>query len=942
MLFLNQVYSSLLLHVKKLLTIPHHFKPFGDQYFNDDNYFFCSDPKEGKVGSGGGTVNLLHEAWKQENSSANLADWLEAERRLIIHAGGQSRRLPAYAPVGKIFTPMPIFRWKRGQRINQTLIDLQMPLYEKILDKAPANLTHLVASGDVLIRTDEVLPEIPDADIVCFGLWEQANKASAHGVFFSEKSSPKELAFALQKPSAEKIQELQPDHLFLIDIGVWLFSAKALQVMFERCGWDGNTQKFTGGAPSFYDMYTTFGQALGKTPTLKDDAINQLKVAVVPLNNGEFYHFGTSAELIESTNKVQNIVKNQEEIWHNRVKPSPDIFTQNAVTRIEFTSQNSLIWIENSWVGAKWSLQNRHVVTGVPENDWSLNLQPETCLDLVPVGDGKEWCVRVYNFYNPQLPGSLISATADWFYEPVYPVFEEAELTESVIQSLIDNPLSYAEGGRRLLSAAGISEEVNLHRQYAQRNKFLENDLQAMARNWKRSVFYQLDLKHAASVFRRSALSLPPELPDEAPLLIRLHDQMFRSEVLTTDKENRSAASLEHEGRAFGLLRETIIDVAKAERAAPRLDVASDQIVWGRSPIRLDLAGGWTDTPPNCLINGGKVLNLAVDLNGQQPLQVFIKPSSEFVITLRSIDLGVKEDVTTFEQLNDYNAVGSAFSIPKAALCLAGFSPDFSDYKYNSLQEQLRDFGSGIDISLLAAIPKGSGLGTSSILASTVLGTLSDFCELKWDKYTICARTLVLEQMLTTGGGWQDQFGGVFGGVKLLESRPGIIQQPVVRWAPDDILRDTSAASVLLYYTGITRVAKNILAEIVKGMFLNGKKYLSILEEMNHHAIKTYEAFQFGDLEKVARAAGISWGLNQQLDSGTNTPEIQAIINKIDDYATSYKLLGAGGGGYMLIFAKDVNAASRIRNVLNTSPINSRARFVDWSISSTGFKVSRS
>ncbi|RYY32557.1 MAG: bifunctional fucokinase/L-fucose-1-P-guanylyltransferase, partial [Sphingobacteriaceae bacterium] len=720
------------------------------------------------------------------------------------------------------------------------------------------------------------------------------------------------------------------------------FSPKALKVMFDRCGWDDASNTFDGKTPSFYDMYTTYGQALGKNPTLIDEAINELKVAIVPLTKGEFYHFGTSAELIESTTKLQNLVKNQEEIWHNKVKPSPDVFTQNAITKIDFTGRHNCIWVENSWIGAKWTLNSKHIITGVPENDWAITLPEETCLDILPIGDADKWCVRVYSFYDPQLPKRGINAgkpyaAADWFNEPVYQLFHKAELTEETVQYVIDNPYSYTESGRELISAAEIADEVNLYRQYAQRNSYLQSNLAGMAKNWKQSVFYQLDLKHASAVYKKSGLALPPELPAQAPLITQLHDQMFRSEV-TSDE----AVSAQYEANAFGLLRKTIIETAQTELMLPRLDVQSDQIVWGRSPIRLDLAGGWTDTPPNCLINGGKVLNLAVELNGQPPLQIFIKPCEEYKIILRSIDLGVKEDVTTFEELADYNGVGSAFSIPKAALCLAGFSPEFSEEKHGSLYEQLRSFGMGIEISLLAAIPKGSGLGTSSILASTVLGTLSDFCDLKWDKYTISSRTLVLEQMLTTGGGWQDQYGGVFGGVKLLESRPGIIQRPTVRWAPDNILRDASAASVLLYYTGITRVAKNILAEIVKGMFLNGNKYLSILEEMNHHAVKTYEAFQYGDLHQVALATGISWNLNQQLDSGTNTPETQAIIGRISDYIISCKLLGAGGGGYMLIFAKDVEAASRIRGILTANPTNNRARFVEWSISSNGFQVSRS
>jgi len=930
--------------MRKLISIPPAFKPFGDHHFAKENYYFSSDPKEGKVGSGGGTVNLLYEASKEEKAEGPIGNWLRKEKRLIIHAGGQSRRLPAYAAVGKVFTPMPIFRWKRGQRIGQTLIDLQLPLYEEILNKAPKNLNHLVASGDVLIRAGGILPEIPDADIVCFGLWERPEKASNFGVFFAHKSSPKQLAFALQKPTAQKLQELQPNYLFFIDIGVWLFSPKAMELMFERSGWNKDSNSFAGGIPSFYDMYTEFGQALGQNPTLKDDAINQLKVAIVPLPKGEFYHFGTSAELIESTDKLQNLVKNQEEIWHNKIKPSADLFTQNAITRIDFTGTNNSIWIENSDIAHTWKLSSKHIITGAPVNDWTLNLPEETCLDFIPIGNSDEWCVRVYGFYNPQLPIRGINANkgyaaGDWFNEPVYPVFDAADLNSEVIQSLIDNPFNYQEKGKRLIAAADVADEVNLCRQYAQREIFLESNLQSMAANWKQSVFYQLDLKNAAGIFKNAKLTLPPALPDDAPLLTRLHDQMFRSEVLGSN--NPSAAA--YEAKAFGLLAETIVDTAKTELASPKLDVMSDQIVWGRSPIRLDLAGGWTDTPPNCLINGGKVLNLAVELNGQPPLQVFIKPSAEYVITLRSIDLGVREDITTYEQLNDYNnSVGSAFCIPKAALCLAGFVPEFSANRYGSLVEQLKDFGMGIEVTLLAAIPKGSGLGTSSILASTVLGTLSDFCDLKWDKYAICSRTLVLEQMLTTGGGWQDQYGGVFGGIKLLESNPGIFQKPTVRWAPEFIFTDASAASVLLYYTGITRVAKNILAEIVKGMFLNGNGYLSILEEMNHHALKTYEAFQYGNLQQVAEATGISWELNQRLDGGTNTPETQAIIDRISDFIISCKLLGAGGGGYMLIFAKDVAAAAKVRSALNTNPLNNRARFVDWSISRDGFKTSRS
>ena len=177
--------------------------------------------------------------------------------------------------------------------------------------------------------------------------------------------------------------------------------------------------------------------------------------------------------------------------------------------------------------------------------------------------------------------------------------------------------------------------------------------------------------------------------------------------------------------------------------------------------------------------------------------------------------------------------VGSPFSIPKAALVLAGFQPGFSTESYVSLEEQLKAFGSGMEITLLSAIPAGSGLGTSSILASTVLGAISDFCGLNWDKNEICNRTLILEQLLTTGGGWQDQYGGVLRGVKLLQTHAGMDQSPLVRWLPDYLFTGGEYQKChLLYYTGITRTAKGILAEIVRSMFLNSTEHLSILGGM--------------------------------------------------------------------------------------------------------------
>ncbi len=249
----------------------------------------------------------------------------------------------------------------------------------------------------------------------------------------------------------------------------------------------------------------------------------------------------------------------------------------------------------------------------------------------------------------------------------------------------------------------------------------------------------------------------------------------------------------------------------------------------------------------------------------------------------------------------------------------------------------------GIEISLLAAVPKGSGLGTSSILAATVLAALGDLCGLNWDRNALFTRTLALEQMLTTGGGWQDQAGAIFRGIKLIETAPGLAQKPAIGWLPHHLFdHDYANRSILLYYTGLTRLAKNILAEIVRGLFLNSPSHLGIIADIGANADFAATAIQKCDYEMLLAAIRNSWALNQRLDAGTNPPEVRQILEHIHDYLGAAKLLGAGGGGYLLLFGKDETAAARIKQLLTQHPPNARARFVDFSLSETGLQLTRS
>ncbi len=959
-----------------LLTLPERMAAQFEALENRarPDWFASCDPDGLALGSGGGTANLLAEAWRATGQGNAFADWLHDRRKLILHAGGQSRRLPAYAATGKLLMPLPVFRWSRGQRLDQSLLDLQLPDYERVLAHANPNTVAMISSGDVLLRFARELPPFPDVDVLGLGMWVEPETAKNFGVFCSPRQRPAELAFFLQKPSTEHLASLADRYHCLVDTGMWLLSERAVRVLMARSGWNPERQEFAGGAAAHYELYAQFGLALGSSPTDADPEVNALSCAVVPLPEAEFYHFGTSEQMIESVSLLQNLELDEIKIGLAGGRGQPDQVTQNArFQAVLRRHENHDLWIENSVISAGWQLASEHVLTGVPENDWSIRLEPGVCLDFVPVGE-KDFCVRAYGF-NDAFRGPIESAStlwlgrpaADWFVRrglvpgecgidpradihacPIFPILAPGELDQEFVQWLFaaepgGHPALAARWRKaKRLSAAQLLQSADPRRLYAQRARLRHACLEPMLKNFRSSIFFRLDLETTARAYAQSAKAVPElEFHDHDDPMHRVHDQMFRSAVL---RHQGRPEWPEFEANAFARLQELIVHEARLSPAQPRANVLEDQIVWARSPIRFDLAGGWTDTPPYCIEHGGKVLNIAADLNGQPPIQVFARLSDRPELVVRSIDLGAEERVRSYEELDTYTQPGSAFALAKAAFALAGFLPRFHvGGGFPSLEAQLREFGHGIEVSLLSAVPKGSGLGVSSILASTVLAALGDLCGLGWDRNALFSRTLALEQMLTTGGGWQDQAGAIFRGLKLIETVPGLSQKPTLRWLPDHLFsRDYANRSILLYYTGITRLAKNILSEIVRGIFLNSPTHLRTIADIGANADLAAGALQKCDYDLLLEAIRNSWSLNQQLDSGTNPSEVQQILDRVSDYLGATKLLGAGGGGYLLMFGKDEAAAVRIKQTLTQNPPNPRARFVDFTLSDTGMQLTRS
>jgi galactokinase/mevalonate kinase-like predicted kinase len=407
--------------------------------------------------------------------------------------------------------------------------------------------------------------------------------------------------------------------------------------------------------------------------------------------------------------------------------------------------------------------------------------------------------------------------------------------------------------------------------------------------------------------------------------LLRAYRERLLRAVAPEEEVPTTPAAIDYVRRAD--VREPLVPVLK-----------EDQIVWARAPLRLDLAGGWTDTPPYTLREGGRVVNLAVDLNGQPPIQVFCRRTAARHVRVHSIDLGHTETLTSFEQLLDYRDPVSPFALPKAALCLIGLERAGSGD--GSLQDALDRLGCGLEITLLCAVPKGSGLGTSSVLGGVILAALSRFFGRPLVPDVLIRQVLQLEQMLTTGGGWQDQIGGLAGGVKYVESRPGLRPQPVIHRLDPFLFQDQASLSCFtLFYTGLTRLAKNILADVVERVNGAEKAYLFTLRHMAQLALDARDAIERRDREALGDVLALSWAANRRVHPSTTNADVDEILRATAAHARGAKLLGAGGGGYALFLSPSEAEGDALRRVLSRFE-DSRARRVDFSLSTGGLEVS--
>jgi galactokinase/mevalonate kinase-like predicted kinase len=352
------------------------------------------------------------------------------------------------------------------------------------------------------------------------------------------------------------------------------------------------------------------------------------------------------------------------------------------------------------------------------------------------------------------------------------------------------------------------------------------------------------------------------------------------------------------------------------------------------APPRIDLGGGWSDTPPFCFDWGGTVLNCALEIDGRYPIETEIRRIDEPVIRCYADTGEAMAEYWTREELLEACEPGSVFSIPRAALQLHGLPA-----RDRALDVTLTELGGGLEIRCRVQLPIGSGLGTSSILAATVVKALAVMSGRTLGDHALSEAVMQLEQLMTTGGGWQDQAGGIFPGAKLLITGPGSRQrirvQPV-GWSPE---RQAEFSQLLvLYNTGIQRMAKDLLRQVVSRYLARETATIQVLHSIKTLAVEMSYAMVEGDWKHLGGLLDRHWQLNQVLDPHTANAPINAILNRARPFVHGAKLAGAGGGGFLMLLARDEQAAAALQKTLMLDAPASSG-MVNYRIAEEGMRI---
>ena len=300
-----------------------------------------------------------------------------------------------------------------------------------------------------------------------------------------------------------------------------------------------------------------------------------------------------------------------------------------------------------------------------------------------------------------------------------------------------------------------------------------------------------------------------------------------------------------------------------------------------KAPLRLGLAGGGTDVPPYSDLYGGAVLNATINMYAYAT----IIPRKNGKIVFRSLDNGKNLVYDSVEKLE----INGELDLLKGI--------------YNRIVKDYTKEPLSFELSTVVDAPPGSGLGTSSTLAVSILGAFAEWLNLPLGEYDMARLAFEIERIdLQWAGGKQDQYAATFGGVNYMEFFNGekVVVNPLrIR---NDYL-DELAYNLVLFNTETSRLSSEIIARQSKNIEDKDLKSLEATHNLKAQALMMKEAVLKGELDRIGEILDYGWQNKKLLAPGITNSMIDELYNTaMDNGASGGKISGAGGGGFLLFY----------------------------------------
>ncbi len=810
---------------------------------------FAAIPDRGgeRVGSGGATLEVLKYLHEQEGDFRKL-------RVLVIHSGGDSKRVPQYSALGKLFSPVP-HQLPDGR--SSTLFDEFMICMSSMPSRIREGMVLL--SGDVLLLFNPLQIDYNNVGATAISFKERVEVGKNHGVYVNGEDG--NVKCCLQKKSEEKLRKagaVNEAGCVDIDTGALIFSTAMMDSLYSLIGTEEGYDRYVNGTVRL-SLYADFLYPLAENSTLEQfylekpegefceeltearkqvwKVLRPYRMKLLRLAPAKFIHFGTTKEILALM--CGGVEEYASLGWSSRVASS--ISGSTAGYNSVLSSRASIgkdCYLEVSYVHSHAKVGNNCVLSFVDIHD---EVIPDgVVLHGLKQRDGK-FVVRIFGVQDNPKENRLFGRDLD-------------EVAERLGTDLWD-------GGNHTLWTAELYPEKDTVREAV-----------------------------AAALNLYALVTGEGRLGDCSEKL-RLH--YYLGVVLEDENEvQKCFGTIQSE-----VLEATVRSLSYNEKAHIVKDTHTVEL-----PLRVNWGGGWSDTPPYCNEHGGTVLNAAILLNGEKPVLVKLERMDELKVVFDSRDMDVHGE---FEEIGELQRTGDPFdpfALQKACLLACGIIP----MKGNNLKEILERLGGGFVMhSEVTNVPKGSGLGTSSILSAACVKAVFEFMGIGYTEEDLYSHVLAMEQIMSTGGGWQDQVGGVTPGLKYITSMPGIDQKLKVVHVeiPEEAKKELDERFCLIY-TGQRRLARNLLRDVIGRYAGNEPDSVFALEEIQKVAALMRFELERGNVDGFAKLLDYHWELSKKVDAGSSNTLIEQIFSSIEELIDGRLVCGAGGGGFLQVVLK--------------------------------------